>query len=160
MSLDYKQLRTHPKLGHIWNKSYANELGRLCQGIGTGDSGTEQCVQGTDTFYVIDYKDIPSDRHSEITYSKVVCKVRPEKSDPDRTRITIGSNRTCYPGDVSTKTAPLELVKLMINSVLSRHNGNFYLGTPLDRPEYSLRNSLPNITSPTTCGMAGSTSKS
>eukprot|EP00804_Cyclotella_cryptica_P017822 CCRYP_001229-RA/>CCRYP_001229-RA protein AED:0.18 eAED:0.18 QI:0/0/0/0.66/1/1/3/0/737 len=144
LSLDYKQLRTHPKLGHIWSKSYANELGRLCQGVGTDDSSTHQCVQGTDTFCVIDYNDISSDRRSEITYSEVVCKVRPEKSDPDRTRITIGGNRICYQGDVGTRTAPLELVKLMINSVLSRHNAkfctfdisNFYLGTPLDRPEY------------------------
>eukprot|EP00804_Cyclotella_cryptica_P026151 CCRYP_013039-RB/>CCRYP_013039-RB protein AED:0.49 eAED:0.47 QI:0/0/0/0.5/0/0/2/0/135 len=33
LSLDYKQLRTHPKLGHIWSKSYASELGRLCQAL-------------------------------------------------------------------------------------------------------------------------------
>eukprot|EP00804_Cyclotella_cryptica_P000722 CCRYP_001010-RA/>CCRYP_001010-RA protein AED:0.32 eAED:0.24 QI:0/0/0/1/0.5/0.66/3/0/551 len=99
LSLDYKQLRTHPKLGPIWSKSYVNELGGLCQGIGTDDSCTNQHVQGTNTFYVIDYDDIPFDRRSEITYSKVVCKVHPEKSDPDRTRITIGGNRICYPGD-------------------------------------------------------------
>ena len=55
----------------------------------------------------------------------MVCKVRPEKSDPDRTRITIDGNRICYPGDVGTKTAPLELVKLMINSVLSRPGAEF-----------------------------------
>eukprot|EP00804_Cyclotella_cryptica_P017134 CCRYP_003352-RA/>CCRYP_003352-RA protein AED:0.42 eAED:0.42 QI:0/-1/0/1/-1/1/1/0/165 len=119
LSLDYRQLCTHSKLGPIWSKSYANELGRLCQGVGTDDSGTNQRVQGTDTFYVIDYDNIPFNRRSEITYSKVVCKVRPEKSDPDCTCITIGGNRICYPGDVGTKTAPLELVKLMINSVLS-----------------------------------------
>ena len=74
----------------------------------------------------------------------MVYKVRPEKADPDRTQITIAGNRICYPGDVGTKTAPLELVKLMINSVLSRKGAkfctfdisNFYLCTPLDRPEY------------------------
>eukprot|EP00804_Cyclotella_cryptica_P027782 CCRYP_009193-RA/>CCRYP_009193-RA protein AED:0.35 eAED:0.35 QI:0/0/0/1/0/0/2/0/335 len=110
----------------------------------TDDSGTNQRIQGTDTFYVIDYIGIPFDRCSEITYSKVVCTVCPEKSDPDCTRITIGGNCICYPGDVGTKTPPLELMKLMINSVLSRRNAkcctfnisNFYLGTPLDRPEY------------------------
>jgi hypothetical protein len=142
--LDYKQLRNHPKLGIIWSKSYANELGRLCQGIGSNPTGDKKRVEGTDTFYVIDFEDIPVDRRKEITYTKVVCKVRPEKDDPDRTRITIGGNRICYPGDVGTRTAPLELVKLMINSVLSRKNAkfctfdiaNFYLGTPLDRPEY------------------------
>ena len=34
--LQYRQLRKHPKFVHIWNTSYANELGHLCQGIGQG----------------------------------------------------------------------------------------------------------------------------
>ena len=74
----------------------------------------------------------------------VVCEVRPEKDDPNRTRITIAGNRICYPGDVGTNTASLELVKLLINSVLSRKGAqfstidlkNFYLDTPLPDPEY------------------------
>ena len=77
-------------------------------------------------------------------YTKVVCEVRPQKADPNCTRITIGSNRICYPGDTGTKTRSLELVKLLLNSVLSTKDAkfacfdisNFYLGTPLDRPEY------------------------
>ena len=48
----------------------------------------------------------------------VICEVRPEKDDPDRTHITIGGNRICYQGDVDTNTALLELVKLLINSVI------------------------------------------
>eukprot|EP00804_Cyclotella_cryptica_P008093 CCRYP_004577-RA/>CCRYP_004577-RA protein AED:0.41 eAED:0.41 QI:0/-1/0/1/-1/1/1/0/231 len=152
LSLDYKQVHTHPKLGPIWSKSYANDLCQLCQGIGINDSGTNQCIQGTDTFYVTDYNNIPFDRPKEITYSKVVCKVCPEKSDPDRTRITIGGNRICYSRDVGTKTAPLELVKLMIKNVLPDNNtkfctfdiSNFYLSTPLDRPE-NVRIHINNI---------------
>ena len=74
----------------------------------------------------------------------VVCEVRPGKDDPDRTRITIGGNRICYPGNVGTNTASLELVKLLINSVLSRKGArfstidlkNFYLDTPMPDPEY------------------------
>ena len=73
-----------------------------------------------------------------------MCEVREQKEDPNRTRITIGGNCICYHGDVSTPTAGLDLVKLIINSVLSRRNAkfacfdiaNFYLMTPLDRPEY------------------------
>ena len=74
----------------------------------------------------------------------MVCKVRPENSYPNRTRITIGGNRITFPGDVSTPTASLELAKLVFSSVLS-HPGakfttfdicNFYLQTPLDRLEY------------------------
>ena len=35
-SLLKRQLRNHPKFAHIWNTSYANELGLLCQVIGQG----------------------------------------------------------------------------------------------------------------------------
>jgi hypothetical protein len=74
----------------------------------------------------------------------VVCEVCSEKDDPDRTRITIGGNRICYPGDVGTNTASLELVKLLLNSVLSRKGARFsttdlknlYLDTPMPDPEY------------------------
>ena len=60
---------------------------------------------GTDTFFVIRFENIPADRRSEITYTKVVCKVRPEKSDPNRTHITVSGNRITFPGDVGTPTA-------------------------------------------------------
>ena len=74
----------------------------------------------------------------------MICKVCPEKSDPKRTRITIGGNRITFPGDIGTPTASLELSMLVFNSVLSRPGAkfttfnicNFYLQTPLDRPEY------------------------
>ena len=143
--LEHRQLRRHPAYKQVWDTSYANELGRLCQGIGHDDAtATKQRVEGTDTFRPIHYNDIPPDRRSDVTYTRVVCEVRPQKEDPNRTRITIGGNRICYPGDTGTKTGSLELVKLQLNSVLStpqaRFAGfdikNFYLGTPLDRPEY------------------------
>ncbi len=74
----------------------------------------------------------------------VVCKVCPEKDDPDCTRITIGDNRNCYQGNVGTNTALLELIKLILNSVLSRKGAcfstinlkNFYLDTLMPDPEY------------------------
>ena len=72
------------------------------------------------------------------------CEVRPQNADPNRTRITIGDSHIIYPGDIATPTGSLELVKLIINSVLSRHDAkfacfdisNFYLATPMDRSEY------------------------
>ena len=62
----------------------------------------------------------------------------------NHTRITIGCKFICYPGDVGTKTASMDLVKLAINNVLSRKDAKFvtfdistfYLQIPLDRPEY------------------------
>jgi hypothetical protein len=142
--LEWRQLRTHPTLSITWNTSYANKLGRLCQGIHTGTNEGKHS-KGTNTLFPIPYNKIPSNRCREITFSKVVCKVQPEKGDnADRTRITIGGNNITYPGDVGTPTSSIELVKLLVNSVLSQCNAslatmdlkNFYLNTLLDRPEY------------------------
>ena len=56
----------------------------------------------------------------------VVCEVQPNKDNPDRIcRITIGGSRICYPGDVGTDTASLELFKLLLNSVLSCKGAGF-----------------------------------
>jgi hypothetical protein len=102
--LEWHQLRNQPTLSATWNTSYANKLGRLCQGIGTG-SNEGKCVEGTNTLFPIPYDKIPSDRRREITYSKVVCKVQPEKGDDaNRTHITIGGNNIVYPRDVGTPT--------------------------------------------------------
>ena len=61
-SLQYRQLRKHPKFAHIWNTSYANELGRLCQVIGKLSKGPKnQRMEGTTTFRIINFEDIPQD---------------------------------------------------------------------------------------------------
>ena len=61
-----------------------------------------------------------------MTYARIVCSVRPEKADPNRVRITIGGNRINYPGDVSTPTADLLTVKLLINSIMSTKGAKFF----------------------------------
>jgi hypothetical protein len=103
-----------------------------------------QQVAGTNTFFLINYQDILSHKRKEICHTTVVCEVCPEKDDPHHTRITIGGNRICYPGNVGTNMASLKLVKLLLNSVLSRKGArfstinikNFYLDTPMPDPEY------------------------
>ena len=65
-------------------------------------------------------------------------EVRPQPHTHNRCR-----SEYQIPGDVITKTASLDLFKLLINSVLSRKGAkvgmfdikNFYLQTPLDLPE-------------------------
>ena len=82
-------------------------------------------MEGTNTFQVIGYEDIPPDRRKEIAFSKAVCTFRPEKSDPKRTRITIAGQNIRYPGNVSTKTASLDIFKILLNRVLSRKGAKF-----------------------------------
>jgi len=74
----------------------------------------------------------------------VVCEIRKGKDDENCTRITVGGNLIRYPGDAGTNTASLELIKLMLNSVISRKGARFacinikkfYLDTPMKDPEY------------------------
>jgi hypothetical protein len=142
--LEHRQLHQDPRYKATWDTSYANELGRLCKGIGAGNTPTAQRVSGTNTFFLINYQDIPAHKMKEICHTMVVCEVRLEKDNPNPTRITIGGNRICYPGNVGTNTALLELVKLLLNSALSWKGArfssinlkNFYLDTPMPNPEY------------------------
>ena len=58
--------------------------------------------------------------------------------------LTVGGDRIDYPFDVSAPTCDLTTIKLLWNSTLSTPGAkfftmdisNFYLGTPMKRPEY------------------------
>ena len=134
--MEMRQLQKNPKYSELWGKSYTKELGRLVQGI----PGTK----GTDTIVFIKYDDIPLDCRRHVTYGKTVCTYRPEKDDPNRTRLTVGGNWIEYPGDVSTPTVDMMTVKIHLNSVISTKGSryctidlkDFYLNTPMERPEF------------------------
>ena len=80
----------------------------------------------------------------KISYSQSVCSVRPEKDEQNRTRFVVGGDRINYPGEVATPTADMLVAKMLMNSVISTigtrfmtiNISNFYLMTPLPRPEY------------------------
>ena len=57
--LNYGKLRNHPKFQETWNKYFSNEMGRLCQVVGTGGNGLGKIVEGTNTLYVIKCEYIP-----------------------------------------------------------------------------------------------------
>ena len=136
--LEYRGLLKSPKYREDWNISSANEFGRLAQGIGG------RTKNPTNTIFFITKDEVPQDRFKDSTYGKFVCSVRPQKAEPNRTRLTVGGNRINYPGEVGTPTADMLLVKVMLNSVASTMNAkfmcidisNFYLNTPLPRYKY------------------------
>ena len=83
-TLEHRQLRRLPKYKATWDKSYADEIGRLCQGVGQHTSKPNtQRVAGTDTMKPIKFNDIPFDRQGDVAHTRVVCKVRPTKEDPN-----------------------------------------------------------------------------
>ena len=136
--LNYRQLLRHPKYKKEWSTSSANEFGRLAQGVGG------RIKKPTDTIRFIWEKDIPKARKKDVTYGSFLCTVRPEKAEPNRTRFTVGGDKINYPGEVATPTAEMLVAKILFNSVISTPGArfmtmdisNFYLMTPLKRPEY------------------------
>lgn len=136
--MEYRHLIRKDKYKKVWGHSFGNEIGRLAQGM-------PGRVEGTNTFFFIDYGKIPANRKNDVTYARICCNIRPEKvNEPNRTRITVGGDRINYPFEVATPTADLLTVKLLLNSVISTEGArfasvdikNFYLCTPLSRYEY------------------------
>jgi hypothetical protein len=136
--LNYRQLIRDPKYQKEWSTSSANEFGRLANGVGG------RIKAPTNTIKFIRRSDIPKERKKDVTYGQFVCTVRPEKKEKNRTRFTVGGDRINYPGEVATPTADMLVAKLLFNSVISTKGArfmtmdisNFYLMTPLKRPEY------------------------
>jgi hypothetical protein len=73
--LEYRHLIKAEKYKRIWERSFANELGRLFQGI--------RDVPGTDTCFFIKKSQVP--KHKRATYGRIVCNVRPQKEEIYRT---------------------------------------------------------------------------
>ena len=55
----------------IWGNSFANEIVRLAQGVGT------RMPSGTNTIFFIPKEKLPEGR--TVTYGRIVAKIRPKK---------------------------------------------------------------------------------
>ena len=133
--VDYPALRKSSD-GPAWEAAAADEIGRLAQG------NHPHMPHGTDTIRFISVTDLPAGKSA--TYIKIVAADKPNKDIKQRVRFTVGGDRMVYDGDVSTKTANLETLKIILNSVVSTPGArfmnvdikDFYLNTPLDEADF------------------------
>ena len=133
-SLEFRHLIKLEKYRTIWMKSFANELGRLAQGI--------RDIPGTDTIDFIPRSEVPNGE--TVTYGRIVCTYRPQKEEQNRTRLTVGGILIICLYDVSTPTSDMITATLLLNSVISTPGArfmtldleNFYLGTPLPKNRF------------------------
>jgi hypothetical protein len=133
-NMQYKYLMKDPIFGPLFEIGLSNELGRVCQGI--------RDVAGTNTAFFIDLHNIPKDR--KITYGKLVCDFKPNKTEKHWVGLTVGGDILDYSGDTATSTADIATFKILINSTLSTNEAkmmmmdikNYYLGTPLPTYDY------------------------
>ena len=113
----------------------------MFQGSKTETDGSQR-TKGTNTLFWINKEQVPKDKTA--TYARVVVDKRPEKEEVNQTRITAGDDRLEFQGDTSTKTAGLETVKMVFNSVVSTPDAKFmtvdisnmYLNTQLNKYQY------------------------
>jgi hypothetical protein len=109
-------------------------LGRICHVI--------RDIAGTNTAFFLDLASIPKDR--KITYGKLVCDFKPNKTEKHRVILTVGGDRLDYNGETATSTADITTFKILINSTLSTKDAKmmmvemktYYFGNPLPTFEY------------------------
>jgi hypothetical protein len=114
----------------------SREIGCLAQ-------GKEPAMPtGSNTMHFLDHRNLPAG--CKATYLRVFTAIKMHKVETHRVRFTVGGNRIDYKGKVSTPTANLETIKILLNSSVSTSNAKmlttdneiFYLGTPMDCYEY------------------------
>ena len=129
LPLTYSSARAWPNTVH-WQAAEAEELDRLIQ---------------TATIRPIHYSDQPVARRTDTTYYNPQTKEIEDSAGLKTYKIrgTIGGDRINYPGPTTAHTAAMPLVKMLIHSVISDNAQwialdikDFYLNTPLERPEY------------------------
>jgi hypothetical protein len=133
--LEYRHIIQDETTCPVWNKSAANEFGRLAQGVGGR-------IEGSNTIFFIPRQAVPTGEI--VTYGCFVVDIRPNKPETHGVRLTVGGNLIQYPGDVSTRSADLTTSKFLWNSTIPTEGAkymcldvnNFYLGTPINLFEY------------------------
>ena len=81
-SLEYRHLMEGPDRS-IWEKSLANDLRRLAQGVGT------RIPTGNNTIFFVHPSEILL--HKKVTYERLVIDIRPLKNEKLRVRLTVGA---------------------------------------------------------------------
>ena len=114
-SLKFHHLIKMDKYRDIWMKSFANELGRLAQGI--------RYVPGINTIVFIPHAEVPFG--TTVTYGRMFCTYSPYKTEKHRTHITVSGNLFIFMYDVSAPTFDMTTAKLIFNSVISTPGARF-----------------------------------
>lgn len=112
----------------IWLDKHGEEIARLFE---------------SNTIKLIQRADMPSTKKAAYYNPQVRTKMK-DGALQYRVRGTIGGNQIQYDGDTAAHTASMQLIKILLNSVVSSKGAkfmtadikDFYLGTPLPNTEY------------------------
>ena len=128
--LTYKLVKAGPDAA-LWEEAECDEFDRL--------------MERTQTIKPIQPQDQPRDRRKDTTYytPQPVEKMSTTGVKTRRIRGAAGGDHIHFPGDVAASCAGMSDIKILINSVVSDGANwmsidikDFYLGTPMERPEF------------------------
>ena len=119
MLIEYRHLTKRPKYKAIWRNNFGNEDGRFAQGM----PGMILKEKATNTMFFIMQDEIPRDRQRDVTYAQIVCNYCDQKKEEERTRITMGGDRTNCPFDYGTPQPQIFLPSNSCSTVLSPSQG-------------------------------------
>jgi hypothetical protein len=100
--------------------SFANKLGRLVQGAWT------RMPSGTNTIFFIKKHAVP--KGQVVTYNRIVCIIRPQKTEPNNSRLIVGGNCLTYTSNIRTLTPKITTAKCLLSSAISTFNARFTVG--------------------------------
>ena len=75
--LNYRQLMRSTKYRQAWSLSSASKFGQLVKCIGG------RIKNPTNTIKFICQHKVPTEQMKDVTYGQFVCKVRPDKAEPN-----------------------------------------------------------------------------
>jgi len=128
--LTYRLAKSGPDKIH-WDKADDIKLNRLID---------------SSTLHPIHAHDQPSNRRKDTTYNNTQIKEKVDEIANEKTyrvRGTAGGDRINYPGDVSSRTAYMELVKLLLHKIISEPISRWMT---LDIIDFYLHSTLPRST--------------
>ena len=74
--MNLKRLLNHPKYMETWTQASANKFGRLFQGCGRNEDGSQR-IKGTNACHWIRRNQVPKGKR--VSYNRLVADIRPEK---------------------------------------------------------------------------------
>ena len=77
----------------LWERAYANDLGRLAQGV-------HGRVQGTNTVFFISPNKVTTNK--KVTYGKKEVSICSNKTETHRVQLTVGGDKLPFDGDTAT----------------------------------------------------------
>ena len=95
-------------------------------------------ITGTNPLFILNRKCLTI---TQVTFSQIVYDLKPDKDKKHRRRLTVGRNRILCNYDISTPTAELTTVKLLLNSVIPTSNVKFMT---IDINHLYLNTDIPN----------------